>query len=367
MSDELLHLVRQRIRVHGPLRFDDFMSLALYSDPHGYYRSHVPGADSDYHTSGTLTPWFGRLVGRRLQQMWTELGSPPEFTVAEVGGGTGDLALAALDAAGDHPDFDKALRWTFVEPMPAVADLQESRLGRMKHKVGWVDALEHLGRQTGTILANEVLDNFPFRVFEVGEYGVLEVRVDATRGHLHETLVPAATDSDPALLAPLEHLEIGDRFEVHTGIQAWVGSAATALESGRVLVIDYGDLEPDLWTRRPAGSMVTYRRGQLGLDPFEHLGGTDITAHVNFSDLGRRLSAAGLEVQTPVAQREWLRSLGIANVVDDLRRQEAHARDEGRHPDWASAMAERSRVQTLVGSPLGDYLVLEASAVTPAR
>lgn len=360
MSGELLHLVRQRIRVHGPLRFDDFMNLALYSDPHGYYRDHVPGADSDYHTSATLTPWFGRLVCRRLQRMWTELGSPSEFTVAEVGGGTGELALAALEAAAELGDFDNALRWIFVEPMPAVADLQASRLGRWRDRVTWVDNVRELQELTGTILANEVLDNFAFRIFEVGEYGPVEVRVDTSRQYLQETLVPLEPEPDPALLAPLEHLDIGDRYEVHTGIWDWAAAAASALRSGYVLVIDYGDIEPDLWVHRPAGSMVTYRRGRLGLDAFEQLGDTDITAHVNFTDLGRRLRAAGLEVSEPVTQREWLQELGIGQVVDDLRRQEAEAQAGGRHPALVSTMAERSRVQALAGGALGGYLVLEA-------
>lgn len=360
MPGELLHLVRQRIRVHGPLRFDDFMSLALYSDPHGYYRAHVPGADADYHTSATLTPWFGRLVCLRLQQMWTELGSPNEFTVGEVGGGTGDMALAAIEAAAEEPDFAKALRWTFVEPMPAVAGLQASRLGHLGDSIRCVDGLEDLSGLTGTILANEVLDNFPFRIFEIGEHGLLEVRVEASRRDLQETLVPVDAQSDPALLTPLEHLEAGDRFEVHTGIQTWAEGAAAALESGYVLVIDYGGVEPSLWTDRPAGSMVTYRRGRLGLDPFEQMGNTDITSHVNFSELDRSLRAPGLKVRAPASQREWLKDLGIGRIVDELRRQEAEARDDGRHPDSLSAMAERSRVQSLTGTGLGDYLVLEA-------
>lgn len=360
MSGELLHLVRQQIRVHGPLRFDDFMNLALYSAPHGYYQVHVPGADSDYHTSATLTPWFGRLVARRLEQMWTELGSPGQFTVAEVGGGTGELALAVMGATGEEPGFDKALRWTFVEPMPAVADLQASRLGHLGDSIGWVTSLNDLKRLTGTILANEVLDNFPFRIFEVGEYGVLEVRVEASREQLQEVLVPVGLEADSSVLAPLEHLEVGDRYEVHSGIRDWASSLASTLEAGHVLVIDYGDVEPDLWINRPAGSMVTYRRGRLGLDPFEALGQTDITCHVNFSDLSRRLSGVGLQVQAPLAQRDWLKDLGIQDVVDDLRRQEAEAHADGRHPDSVSAMAERSRVQSLSAGLLGSHLVLEA-------
>lgn len=359
MSAELLYLVRRRIREHGPLRFDDFMSLALYSDPHGYYRSHVPGADSDYHTSATLTPWFGRLAGRRLRQMWASLGSPDEFTVAEVGGGSGALGAAVLQHADGT--FRRALHWAFVEPMPAIAELQASRLGHLGRSVRWVEELVELAPLTGCILANEVLDNFPFRIFEKGELGPVEVRVDAARHALQEALVPAGPQADPEILAALEHLEVGDRYEVRSGLGDWVSAVASALRAGYLLVIDYGDVEPQLWTRRPGGSMVTYRQGQLGTDPFEELGSADITAHVDFTDLARRLAAAGLHVQDPVPQRDWLRALGLDEVIDRLRETEAAAQQAGRSADSMAALAERSRVQALASGVLGGYLVLEAA------
>jgi SAM-dependent MidA family methyltransferase len=358
MPPELLYLLRRQIRASGPLRFDEFMDLVLYSHPHGYYLNTVPGADADYQTSPTLTPWFGRLVAQDLKSVWEGLGSPAEFTVVEAGAGNGDLAHAAADAA--EGAFDQALRWTFVERSDAVTDLQRSRFG-LRGRFSWVKSFDELEPVTGVILAHEVLDNFPFRLFEVVKDGAMEVRVGATRDHLTQVLFPIGPEVADLVAPALEHLEEGDRFELRTGVETWVAEAAFALQRGRLMVIDYGDLEPEIWTRHPSGSMVTYRRGQLGTDPFENLGAADITAHVNFSALGRAAQDASLELLPLQTQRGWLESLGLKELVAELRRLAANAQAEGRHGDYLSFTAQRSKVEMLAArGGLGDYLVFTA-------
>lgn len=358
MSPELLHLLRQQIRRSGPLRFDTFMDTVLYSDPHGYYRHNVPGADSDYRTSPSLTPWFGKLVARDLKSTWKALDSPEEFTVAEVGAGNADLAASVVSSATGP--FAAALRWIFVEPMEFVANLQKGRLGS-RDRFTWVGRLEDLAPLTGVVLANEVLDNFGFRIFQIGEFGPMEVRVGTTRTALQEVLTPLDADGEAMVGPAVQHLEEGDRIEVRTGVENWVAEAARELHRGSLLVVDYGDVEPEIWTKRPSGSMVTYRQGRIGLDPFSDLGSTDITAHVNFSELARAAEQAGMVVCPLRTQHEWLESLRLGKVIEEFRQSEAIARFEGRHGDWVGLVAERSRVETLAGrGGLGDYLVFKA-------
>jgi SAM-dependent MidA family methyltransferase len=206
-----------------------------------------------------------------------------------------------------------------------------------------------------------VLDNFAFRVFEIGQFGPMEVRVGASRTGLQEVLTPLDAEAEVLVVPALEHLEEGDRFEIRTGIERWVTDATRTLDRGVLLVVDYGDVEPEIWTRRPSGSMVTYRRGLLGLNPLEEVGEADITAHVNFSQLTRAAQAAGMLPCPILTQRDWLTSLGIEQAIEDIRQAEAIARFEGRHGDWVSLVAERSRLETLAGrGGLGDYLVFKA-------
>lgn len=358
-TKSLMDLLRERIQTSGPLRFDEFMKLALYSEPHGYYRSRVPGADSDYRTSPSLTPWFGRLVCRHLERCWTELGSPDEFCVVETGAGNGDLAAAVRAASADS--FSASLKWVLVEPMPKIAELQQARLAHLRDRITWIPSLQALSPVIGVVLANEVLDNFPVRLFEVEEDGLAEISVGWYEG-LSEVLGPVSSLIDPAIRSAVDKLEIGDRFEMITGLDVWCSAAAGVLRRGFLVAIDYGDFEPDIWSMRPTGTLVTYREGVLGIDPFSAPGLEDITAHVNFSELGRAVSRAGMTCLETVRQRGWLDSLGLFTVIDDLRKAEAIARWEGRHADWVGLMAERSRVETLrAKGGLGDYLVLRAS------
>ncbi|MDQ4149910.1 MAG: SAM-dependent methyltransferase, partial [Actinomycetota bacterium] len=51
--------IRERIANIGPLRFDEFMSMALYG-PGGYYTTRVPG-EFDYDTAPSGSEWFGKL------------------------------------------------------------------------------------------------------------------------------------------------------------------------------------------------------------------------------------------------------------------------------------------------------------------
>lgn len=342
MPVELLHRLRDEIRRRGPLRFDRYLRIALYEQPWGYYCSRVPGSGSDYRTSPSLTPWFGRLVAEDLRRRWERLDRPPEFSVIEAGAGSGDLAAAAIEAADG--DFGRSLRWVFVEPIPAIAQLQRERVPA-QDRLRWVDDLTELEPAPGVVLANEVLDNFPFRVLEVTPDGPRDVMVDWAQGGLIETLGEAT--SEPLASDAASHLQPGDRFEIHCGLEQWCRDAAGVLQAGSLLVVDYGDVEPHIWSRRPSGTMVTYRAGRLGVSPLEDPGDADITAHVNFSALERAAAAAGLRPQPVLTQREWLLDLGLGELIDAIRGREASALEQQRHDLYLELVAQRSRAAAL--------------------
>lgn len=366
MASPLEEDILRRIRASGPMPFAAFMQLALYHPAHGYYATRAPGPGSDYRTSPSLGPWFGRLIGRALERMWRALGAPGAFTVVEVGGGGADLASAAIEAAGGP--FARALRWRFVERFGALEKRQRERLAPAALSPEWVSALAEGPPVTGCVLANEVLDNLPVHLLEVRDGKAREVYVALEGGRLAEWIGPP---SSPALAAraaaPPAHLEDGDRFELRMGVEGWCREAAAALERGYLLLMDYGDVPPDLWRRRPAGSLVTYRQGRLGTDPLASPGECDITAHVNFSDLEAAARAAGFEPLPLRSQRDFLRCLGIDDVAAKLREAQQAAAAGGRHAEAVSLLAERGRLGALTArGGLGDLQVFLAAKGTPA-
>lgn len=368
MTGRLLERVLERIRTAGPLPFEAFMRLVLYDSEGGYYTCRVPGDGGDYGTSPSVSPWFGRLVARELRAMWEALGCPETFTVVEAGAGRADLAAAALAAAGP---LAPALRWRFVEQFEEVRALQAARLGDAKG-VEWSSQLAVPPGgdvpAAGCVLAHEVLDNFPVHQLEVAGAGMArEVYVDACDGRLVERLGPL---SDPRLAqaadAAAACLPPGSRLEVCVQLDQWCLQAAGALRRGYLLVVDYGDREPDLWRNHRAGSLVTYGPAGFGEDPLVDPGGLDVTAEVNFSAVERAARRAGFLPQLYTTQRDWLRSLGLDEVASDLEAASDQAWAAGRNQEALELQGELSRLLTLVGRlGFGDIMVFRAAKDAP--
>jgi SAM-dependent MidA family methyltransferase len=369
----------------GSISFSEFMNLALYHPKHGYYARHAPGEGAAYRTSPTITPWFGRILLRAFELMWHKLGEPEEFVVAEAGGGSGALAEAVLRELSERKgDFFDAIQWLFIEPFPEIGQMQRRRLGDLAYLTSRVPSLEDAGNVTGCIFANEVLDNFPVRVFEVTGGELAEVRVGAEDKQLIEVLVPV---EDPGPLGPRPSkagpaaeekavraaaieagslLEEGTRFEIATGTARWCVNAAKCIEQGWLLVIDYGDTQPGIWTNRPQGSLVTYEGEVLGFDLLEDPGSRDITAHVDFTRLESLARAAGLQTSPVMTQRDFLIKLGIDEVAEGLRKARIEADEAGDHGAALSLLAERGRLDLLTArGGMGDFLVLTGAKGAP--
>ncbi|MDQ4148930.1 MAG: SAM-dependent methyltransferase [Actinomycetota bacterium] len=361
----LLEELRERIRTDGPMTFRDYMEATLYHPEHGYYVNIVPGAGAHYATSPSVSSWFGRLVAQELRRMWETLDRPRPFTVVEVGAGQGDLALPAIEAAGPMAD---ALRWRFIEPMPEVRKLQRRHLGEAITKAEWAADLDELPSVVGCIIANEVLDNFPVHVLQaLGDGEVQEVYVDLDGDRLVERLGPL---SDPGLKARAEeaspHLREGDRFEVSPALEEWCRKAARTLKRGYLLVIDYGDEEPDVWRLGPGGSVTTFGPNGKGKAPLDDPGTQDVTADLNFSALARAARAAGFDPKPIVNQGPWLLSLGLAEVAHNYFRSAKRAAEAGEDEKAVTLMAERAQVLKLAKEGgLGEAWVFLASKGAP--
>lgn len=363
-SSPIAKLVTEVIQTEGPISFADYMRIALYSDPDGYYRRNVPGPGADYRTSPTVSPAFGRLVARQLEQMWESLGRPDELRVVEVGAGGGDLAGSVLELAA--APFSRAINWCFVEPLASVQKLQAETLSSFSGlaPLRWVAKLDQLDPADGVVLANEVVDNMPFHLLEMGSEGAVnEIFVGVEAGRLDEVRRPLKDGPlSERCLAAAQHLEPGDRFEVCVEAEAWCRLACASLERGYLLCVDYGCTEPEIWLRHPAGTLLCYRAGALGLDPFEFPGDSDITAHVNFSALSRAAFDAGMKVLPLQSQREWLRSIGLTDIERKLRQDQRLAEQRGDHALALALLGQRSRVAALgYSGGLGSLSVFVAS------
>ena len=325
------------------LRFDEWMSRALYG-PTGFYTvTGQAGRRGDFLTSPEVGPLFGAVVARAIDDEWKRLGRPEEFHVVEVGAGPGTLARAVLDATSEV-QRSGALRYCCVEL---------SLAQRAKHPAE-VDSRDILpnGPIVGVILANELLDNLPFRL-AVWDDGWREASVVEREGRSLETLVSLA---DVPRFLPTSGVRLGARAPLQDAAAQWVLDAQQRISRGRVIVIDYCVAVTASLAMRPWREWLrTYRQQQRGEHYLDAPGTQDITTEVCID----QLAAVAGEPDAVRTQAQWLQRWGIDELVDEGRlwwEAAAHAPD-------LRAIKGRSRVREsealLDPAGLGAFTVLE--------
>lgn len=353
--------IRDTINAEGPIPFSRFMELALYSPAGGYYRSASPiGAAGDYFTSPTAHPLFGTLLAAQLYQMWEVLGRPDRFTALEPGAGSGVMGRDILEAvANDFPDFAPALRYVALDYAPANPKGSPSALQ-------WAasDGLP-VRDVVGCIIANELLDAMPVTRFAIQGGAAREVYVTLDGDGFAEVLGDPTPDAEPALERFASRLPEGYRGEVCTKAHDWTMEAARGLDTGFILVIDYGGTARWLYVpRRNGGTLRCHYRHVVTGNPYVRVGAQDITAHVDFTSVaefgGCASNVPAVRTVGYTTQRRFLRNLGADVYIQALARrsrpQPSYRSGELPRQDY---LANRMAMQSLLARQgLGGFRVL---------
>jgi len=280
----VLRAVRTAIEEQGPLTFSAFMEHALYG-PGGFYEHPPVGEAGDFVTSPHVHPVFGELVARALRELWELQGRPDPWHLVEVGAGDGTLARQLRDELRDLPVVYGA-----VEIGPGAREaLAAAGIGRVTDRL---EAPAHV------VVANELLDNLPFRVVRGGR----EVRVGFEGGRLVE--VPAEPDDELRRLMPSDARD--DDLVIPVGAFAFVDRLADVLaDGGYALLIDYGA------EGSSGGPLHGYRAHHLVDDVLAAPGTADVTAGVDVAAVAVHAEAVGLTAFPSVSQHDALMALGF--------------------------------------------------------
>lgn len=298
------------------------MERALHDPERGYYSRRVRdvGRSGDFSTSATLSPLLGRAVGGWLKSALKEL--PRVRDVIEIGPGNGVLMRVT---ARSLPWWTRRrLRWHLVETSPVLREIQEQTLRGLKPR-WWPRIEEALAAADGAALIyhNELLDAFPCRLLEWTDAGWREVWVslhpNETREELREmeplpwsSALQAWTTAHPPP-APRQ------RVEVHSAVRDWLAAWTPHWQAGQMLTIDYGDVFPAVYHRRPRGTVRAYFMQQRLEGPavYQNIGRQDLTADINFTDY-----------------RAWTGELGLKEIFFDT--QAAFIRHQDAQPKTAA-------------------------------
>ena len=315
-SQALESLIRDDIRAHQDwISFARFMELALYAKDLGYYAGGAAklGKGGDF----TTAPEMSSLFGATLAQFAASLGLPHPLRVLEFGAGTGKLAedfLAAAAATGLE-----VAQYQIVELSADLRERQRLRLSG-RAEVSWFDTPP--ATFSGLVLCNEVLDAMPVPlvVRRQDQWMELGVSLESGRFVFRER---AANDGLCSQIPDAQSLPDGYMTEVHpqqAGFVRMLGDMLAGGAGGMAVLIDYGFPAQEYYLpQRSSGTLMCHYRHHAHDDPFYRVGLQDITAHVDFTHMGRAALDAGLEVAGYMSQAAFLLGAGLPRLLEQRR------------------------------------------------
>lgn len=293
----------------GGISFPEYLETALYDPDYGYYsRVGVQvGRGGDFYTSVSVGPLLGRLLARRFLGWWEKNGNPEVWRVLEIGAHDGTLAADVISEIRIlSPDAWHGLEYTIAEPLPRLRKIQKTRLENLASQLLIAESFSGIAAHPlpGIAFGNEILDALPFHLIE---------RVGGTWKELHViaegpgTLALDPRETDIELRGAFPE---GYRTEIRTNFPGFLADVSSCLTDGLILFADYGFAAPEYYdVSRSSGTLRTFSSHQAGEDPFAALGETDITAHVDFTDLAYAAISIGYLPTTFSNQGSYLTHL----------------------------------------------------------
>ena len=329
------------------------MELALYCPIYGYYEREkdIIGRGGDYFTSVSVGSLLGELLAFQFAEWLAESpvrSAAPRAPSVEGEGGAGTSVMQIVEAGAhdgrlardilawmrEHrPAIYQGLEYWIVEPSEQRRTWQKGALAPFAVKLHWVKQLpELLSAPTrsatnrhllpavrGIIFSNELLDAMPAHRlgWDAKERMWYEWGVTLEGGRFVWARLPANTESSmgnwPLGIGSklLEVLPDGFTVEVSPAAERWWREAASVLECGRLVTIDYGlTADEFIVPERKEGTARAYSHHQASRDVLADPGEQDITAHVNFTAIQTAGESAGLRTDAFVTQAQFL--TGIA-------------------------------------------------------
>jgi len=346
--------IRERIERGGPMTFAEFMEAALYDERRGYYARPPVGEDGDFVTSPYVSPAFGVLLARCVEDLWLRMERPAPFAIIEAGAGDGTLARRLLASLPN--EMAEGTDYVAVERSAGAREAIRALVAE-KPQVRMVKILDDLPSEgsnpSGVLIANELLDNLPFHRLRGTAQGPVELRVDLSGSSDGFVLVEAPARQDLTAHAP--SLAPGQECVVSPRAAAFLERGALAVGRGYLVFVDYASPATDA----SGGAVHGYARHRVTADVLTDPGSRDITAGIDVHALLEHAQRIGLQVWDPIDQRTALRNLGIGAWDGTLRERQASALNGGRGAEATRIYSARNAARLLTDpAGLGAFTVL---------
>ncbi len=306
----------------GWINFAQLMDAALYTPGLGYYSGGAKkfGLSGDFVTASEISPLFSQTIARQTQQVLSSLQTQnKKADILELGAGTGRFAKDLLFELAKLEQLPA--RYMILEVSAHLREQQHSTLkaalpNELMERVVWLDALPR--SFDGLIFANEVLDALPVHIVRTKADGIAEIGVVSEDEGLVWKEKPASSSELKDFVAELKLMD-GYTTEVCLAATGLVASLAGILQSGMLLMIDYGFSRTEYYhPQRNQGTLMCHYRHRAHGDPLVYLGLQDITAHVDFTRVAETGVGNGLELIGFLTQAQFLINAGITELLESI-------------------------------------------------
>ncbi|XP_063832068.1 protein arginine methyltransferase NDUFAF7 homolog, mitochondrial [Ostrinia nubilalis] len=333
-APSLMEIIKEKIRLNGPITVAEYMHIVITNPTEGYYmKKEVIGEAGDFITSPEISQLFGEILAIWFYAETQKMGFGKPLNIVELGPGKGTLMVDILRVLNRLGYESSNVSLHLVEVSSTMQNVQANRLC-ISHratdiespynyegetlsgiKVYWYNDLKKVPHEFSWYIAHEFFDVLPIHKFQKTEDGWKEILIDIDEtGKLYYRISAKETQSVKVLLRP--PLDSGDRTEIEVSPRS-LGIARQLAQrvdecGGIALIADYGH------EGEKGDTFRAFHKHKV-VDPLENPGASDLTADVDFMQL--RIAAA----KTP-SDDNYAIVMGPVQQNDFLERMQARVR-----------------------------------------
>ncbi|OUV99198.1 MAG: hypothetical protein CBD16_08615 [Betaproteobacteria bacterium TMED156] len=349
---------------NGWIGFDEFMFSALYDEKNGYYTKSITkknfgpfGKHGDFITAPMLGPWIGMALAKNFMKLRSNapLDLKSKLSIREIGGGSGHLAAEILVMLKKNNFLPN--NYEIIEINKSMQDIQKEVIEKklkenfgkeaslILEKVKWKTKIlnknnfadfENQKPVTGMIIANELIDAFPVKIFRFvpskknksNSFYECGVSIDK-----HKNFFWVDKEAKGDLLN-----QIKKRYEQSKNngfpwykeklgewspyVPEWCCKIVKKIDWGEIVILDYGkerfELDHPMMVQSTLCGFSKHKQINSLKECIKNPGLQDLTSHVDFSSLVEEFSShkpLELEIKT---QGAWLLDSGILDEAEKI-------------------------------------------------
>ena len=304
--EKIKSILTKEISKKGYISISRFMEISLTNPEEGYYIKKKPlGKAGDFITAPDITQIFGEVIGAWAIDVINKINCKSSFQIVDLGGGRGTLLKDIKRIKSNNN-----ISYGFLEINKKLIIAQKQIVPEAKH----YKSISDIPDAPTIFIGNEFLDVFPINQYIKINETWKEVFVTKN----NDRFLYCYKDIEDKILFEENKRNFpneADFLEVNTMIKKIVRDISNFLKrnNGICLFIDYG-------YSKGYGNTLQALKNHKYVDPLSFPGASDLTSHINFSQIINETKNIEMNFFGPISQRNFLINLGAFERLEILKK-----------------------------------------------